>query len=257
MGRKVLTRGDLCRWVALCKLQSLTALQVSKETRPQDRVGPSWTLEEDPSWEACSRAKARHSWSRLHFQKPRLGGFRFRLDRCPVWRLICLVRGSGCFKHDARCHLGGRVTPHPGTPLSQGSWVNTTPTHGPRWPSGCGDSPNGLEGQVFTFYWFSIYLWKINLFLLVPSFCLLDEHKWSGSEIGHLNQKETRVWLLLCHLPTGQTKPSATWWWHPKQKGEVLTTGSFTFLSMKMTCLTLIFLTLDCFQMKFSPTCLH
>ena len=52
--------------------------------------------------------------------------------RCPVWRLICLVRGSGRFKHDARCHLGGRVTPHPGTPLSQGSWVNTTPTHGPR-----------------------------------------------------------------------------------------------------------------------------
>ena len=139
--------------------------------------GSSWTLEEDPSWEACSRAKARHSWSRLHFQKPRLGGFRFRLDRCPVQRLVCLVRGSGCFIHDARCHLGGMVTPHPGTPLSQGSWVNTTPTHGPRWPSGCGDSPNGLEGQVFTFYWFSIYLWKVNLFLLVLSFCLLDEHR--------------------------------------------------------------------------------
>ena len=37
--------------------------------------------------------------------------------RCPVWRLICLVRGSGCFIHDARCHLGGMVTPHPGTPF--------------------------------------------------------------------------------------------------------------------------------------------
>ena len=135
LGRKVLTWGDPCRWAALWKLQSLTALQVSKETRSQDRVGPSWTLEEDPSWEACSRAKARHSWSRVHLQKPRLGGFRFRLDRHPVWRLVCLVRGSGYFKHDARCHLGGRVTPHPGTPLSQGSWVNTTPTHGPNWPS--------------------------------------------------------------------------------------------------------------------------
>ena len=103
----------------------------------------------------------------------------------------------------------------PRDPLSQGSWVNTTPTHGPRWPSGCGDSLNALGGQVFTLYWFSIYLWKINLFLLVPSFCLLDEHKWSGSDIGHLIQKETRVLLLLCHLLTRQTKPSATRWWHP------------------------------------------
>ena len=164
-----------------------------------------------PFLRGSSRAKARHSWSRLHFQKLRLGGFRFRLDRRPVRRIVCLVRGSGCFTHDARCQ--GDTPPR--DPLSQGSWVNTTLTHGPKWPSGCGNSPNGLEGQVFTFYWFSIYLWKVNLFLLVPSFCLLDEHKWSGSEIGHLIQKETRVWLLLCHLPTGQTKPSATWWWHP------------------------------------------
>ena len=39
------------------------------------------------------------------------------MDRCPVQRLVCLVRGSGCFIHDARCHLGGKVTRHPGTPF--------------------------------------------------------------------------------------------------------------------------------------------
>ena len=96
-----------------------------------------------PFLRGSSRAKARHSWSRLHFQKLRLGGFRFRLDRRPVRRIVCLVRGSGCFTHDARCQ--GDTPPR--DPLSQGSWVNTTLTHGPPgtpFPRGLESTPHSL-----------------------------------------------------------------------------------------------------------------
>lgn len=64
------------------------------------------------------------------------------------------------------------------TPLSPAGVLGSTPhpTHGPRWPSGCGKFPDGLEDWNIYILLISIYLWS-QFVSLVPSFCLLDEHR--------------------------------------------------------------------------------
>ena len=83
--------------------------------------GSSWTLEEDPSWEACSRTKARHSWSRVHFQKPRLADVQ-------------------CGGSSAWSGAVAALNMMPGV-----TWVaGWHPTQGPLFPRGLGSTPHLL-----------------------------------------------------------------------------------------------------------------
>lgn len=135
LGQKVLTYGDLCRWAALQKWRLQNEPDLSGQPGPtEDRADPPWKPDRDPS--CLGRCPQQQRWD--------TGSQGWNSGR-PGWE----VSGSGwtdvqCQGSSAWWEAVAALYTMPGVTL--GSWVNTTPTYGPRWPWGCGESPKRTQG---------------------------------------------------------------------------------------------------------------